>query len=118
MPGPADALQAQLAKLRKKYGLALPEKISGIAAAVAPLFSGAWEESLCSTAYRQVHSLAGSSGTYGFPEISEVARAAEALLKQSLDARRPLPPAQQSQVDDLMAKLREMAAGAASQVSP
>jgi len=115
MPGPADAVQAQLAKLRTKYSLALPEKIAAIEAAVAPLFAGPWEESVCSTAYRQVHSLAGSSGTYGFPEISSVARAAEATLKQCLDARRLLP---KSEVDVLMAKLREMAADAASRSSP
>jgi chemotaxis protein histidine kinase CheA len=117
MADPADAVQAQLAKLRQKYGLALPGKISGIEEAVAPLSAGPWEEEACSAAYRRVHSLAGSSGTYGFPEICSIARAAEAILKECLDSRSLLPPIRKAQVDDLMAKLRAMAADAASRVS-
>jgi HPt (histidine-containing phosphotransfer) domain-containing protein len=118
MADPADAVQTQLAKLRAKYGLALPGKISGIAAAVASFFAAPWDEQACSTAHRQVHSLAGSSGTYGFPAISGVARSAEAILKQSLEARALPAPSLKSQVDDLVAKLREMAADAAGQGTP
>jgi HPt (histidine-containing phosphotransfer) domain-containing protein len=121
MPDPAqsssgDAVQAQLAKLRKKYGLALPDKIAGIVAAVAAL-GPAWEEPASSTAYRQVHSLAGSSGTYGFPEISGLARAAEAILKTSLESRSPLPPADRARVAELLDRIREMAADAARQAA-
>jgi HPt (histidine-containing phosphotransfer) domain-containing protein len=117
MSEPADAVQAQLAKLRLKYGLALPEKISGLSAAFGTYFTGPWDEQACSTAHRQIHSLAGSSGTYGFPEISGIARAVEALIKQSLEARAPLPADPRARVDDLMTKLRELAADAARQVS-
>jgi HPt (histidine-containing phosphotransfer) domain-containing protein len=117
MPDPADAVQVQLARLRKKYGLALPEKISGIEAAFAPLFAGPWEEKACATAYRQIHSLAGSSGTYGFPDICGIARASEALLKECLDSRSLLTPTQKTQIDDLVTKLRELAADAARQAS-
>lgn len=115
MSEPGDAVQAQLAKLRRKYGLALPGKVSGIETAVAPLAAGPWEEGLCSAAFRQVHSLAGSSGTYGFPAICGIARAAEAILRQSLESRSVLQPTQKAEVDQLMAKLREMAADAARQ---
>lgn len=117
MPEPADAVQVQLARLRKKYGLALPDKISGIEKSLAPVFSGPWEEQVCAAAYRQVHSLAGSSGTYGYPEISSLSRAAEAILKQCLDSRTPPSAAHRTQVADLVARLREMAADAARQVS-
>jgi HPt (histidine-containing phosphotransfer) domain-containing protein len=111
-----DAVHAQLAKLRKKYGLALPDKIAGIVAAVAAL-GPAWEEPSASTAYRQVHSLAGSSGTYGFPEISGLARAAEGILKPSLESRTPLAAADRARVAELLDRLREMAADAARQAA-
>jgi HPt (histidine-containing phosphotransfer) domain-containing protein len=117
MPDPADAVQVQLAKLRKKFGLALPEKISAIEAAVAALFARPWDEQACATSHRLVHSLAGSSGTYGFPEIGAAARAVEALLKQSLESRALLSPDQKTQIDRLTAGLRELAADAARKVS-
>lgn len=117
MPEPADAVKVQLAKLRKKYGLALPDKVSGIEKSLAPLRSGSLEEEPWNAAYRAVHSLAGSSGTYGYPEISSVARAAEAILKQGLESRAPLSDAQRGQIDDLLARLRELAADAARQNS-
>jgi chemotaxis protein histidine kinase CheA len=122
MPDPApsssgDAVQAQLAKLRKKYGLGLPDKIAAIEAGVVAMGGSAWDETACSTAYRQVHSLAGSSGTYGFPEITSVARAAESILKSSLESRSALSAADRGLVDGFLAKLREMAADAARQVS-
>ena len=112
-----DAVQAQLAKLKRKYGLALPEKISSLEAAFAPLFAGSWEEQVCSTAYRQVHSLAGSSGTYGYTDLGLLARSVEALIKQSLDSRSALPAARKAEVDGLMAQLREQAMEAARQAS-
>lgn len=110
-----DPVQAQLAKLRTKYGLGLPGKIAAIEAAVAAIGTSSWDEPAFSTAYRQVHSLAGSSGTYGFPDISGLARAAEAILKPSLESRTVLPASDRARVDELLVKLREMAADAARQ---
>lgn len=112
-----DAVQAQLEKLKKKYGLGLPDKISQIEASLATLMAGPWEEQVSTTAYRQVHSLAGSSGTYGYMEISTLARAAEAILKRSLESRASLPEDQKSQVAGLMAKIRDLAAAAARESS-
>jgi len=117
MSDPADAVQAQLAKLRKKFGLALPEKTSAIGAAVASLVAGPWNEQACADAHRQAHSLAGSSGTYGFPEIGGVARTVEAFLKQCLESRALLSAAQKSQIDRLIQDLRDLAAEAARKVS-
>lgn len=108
MSEPTDALQVQLAKLRVKYGLALPEKIDGLTAAVAAQGE---------TAYRQAHTLAGSSGTYGFPEIGDAARMLEAILKERLESRAPLAPSRKVEVDGLLASLRELAVEAARKVS-
>jgi HPt (histidine-containing phosphotransfer) domain-containing protein len=108
MSEPGDALQVQLAKLRAKYGLALPGKIDGLTAAVAALNE---------SAYRQAHTLAGSSGTYGFPEIGDAARSLEGILKETLESRAPLSPNRKLEVDGLLASLRELAAEAARKVS-
>ena len=117
MSDPTDAVQVQLAKLRRKFGLALPEKISAIEAAVAALVARPWDEQSCAAAHRQAHSLAGTSGTYGFPEIGSAARSVEALLKQSLASRALPSPDQKAQIDHLTANLRELAADAVRRVS-
>jgi len=117
MPEPSNTVQAQLDKLRKKYGRELPEKIARVEAVFAPLFAGPWEEQACKDAYRQIHSLAGSSGTYGFMEIAKIARAAEALLKQCLESRSIPPNPWKAQVDELVAKLHGMASLSASELS-
>ena len=117
MPEPSDAVQVQLARLRRKYGLALPDKVSAIDTAFAPLLQGPWSEDVANAAYRPIHSLAGSSGTYGFPEISSLARSIEALIKGSLDSRTTLPGPQCARIADLMARMRELAAEAARRES-
>jgi len=109
-------VQAQLASLRKRYGLALPQKSAALDAAFAQVFAGPWEEQACSAAYRLIHSLAGSSGTYGYPEISGVARAIEHLIKPCVDARAPLGDPGKTQVKELLSRLRGMAADTASQI--
>ena len=116
-PGRTDAVQVQLARLRRKFGLALPDKVSAIDSAFAPILQGPWSEEAANAAYRPIHSLAGSSGTYGFPEISALARSIEALIKESLDARATLPGPQSARVADLMARMRELAASAARRES-
>src|SRR5258706_11467675 len=113
----ADLALAQLARLRRKYGLALPEKISDVESSFAPLFAGDWEEETCATAHRRIHSLAGSSGTYGFTEISGIARAAEAVVRDCLDSGLPLPATSGLRLTELIAKLRMLAADAASQAA-
>jgi|SRR6185436_16208533 len=113
-----DSVQAQLEKLKKKYGRELPEKVSRMEAALAALQSQPWQEEAATTAYRSVHSLAGSSGTYGYLEISTSARAAEALLKRCLESRAPLPENQKSELADLIAQIRNLAAASARELSP
>src|SRR6185436_6167740 len=96
-----DPVQAQLLQLRKKYGLALPQKAAALDTAFAPVFAGPWEEVACTTAYRLVHSLAGSSGTYGYPDVSGIARRLEGLIKQSVEARASLEAALKAEAESL-----------------
>lgn len=117
MSEPESDLQAHLAALKKKYVAKLPEKIAAIDAGFTAFLSQPWTEEASFTAYRQIHSLAGSAGTYGFAGITEVARAVEAIFKKSLEARETVPAADRTQVNTLMDQLRNMAADAGSEMS-
>lgn len=109
---PPDDLELQLAELRKGYARQLPEKAGRVEAACESFFSQPWEEERCMTACRSAHSLAGSSGTYGFGELGKVARALELGIKESLERRSAMTEGEQAAARGLLAKLREMAAAA------
>jgi len=64
-------------------------------------------------AHCSVHSLSGSTGTYGFLELRQLARSTEKLLKDSLDDESPLPPEKHLHLRDLLGRLGALAAGAA-----
>lgn len=110
-----DAVQAQLARLKRRYGLDLPGKVDRVEAAFAPLFDGSRTQDACSAAYRQIHSLAGTSGTYGFPELGACARSAEALVKQCLESQVTLDDSCRAELGAYVSRLRELAAEAARQ---
>jgi chemotaxis protein histidine kinase CheA len=111
MPLP-DEIEMQLAELRKGYAKQLPEKIQRIEATCEAFFSQVWDEERCATAFRSAHSLAGSSGTYGFGDLGKAAKALELLIKGSLERRAALPPAEVDQARKGLATMREMAAAA------
>jgi HPt (histidine-containing phosphotransfer) domain-containing protein len=86
--------------LRRSYRRALPGRIAALEAARAALCGTQAERDDARREVRRVaHSLRGSGGTYGFPEISAAAAAVE-------DAS---PPALLSRLDALIALLRATA---------
>jgi chemotaxis protein histidine kinase CheA len=109
---PPDEIELQLAELRKGYAKQLPEKIQRIEAACEAFFSQAWDEERCATAFRSAHSLAGSSGTYGFRDLGKVAKALELLIKASLERRAALPSTEMDQARKGLTTMKEMAAAA------
>ena len=85
--------------LKALFRKALPARIAALEAGRGPLETGAaeaWTE-----VRRLAHSLRGSGGTYGFPEVTEAAR----LLEDASEADRP------RQLDHLLDVLRQVAAG-------
>ena len=106
---PPDDIELQLAELRKGYAKQLPEKIQRIEAACEAFFSQTWDEERCRTACRSAHSLAGSSGTYGFGELGKAAKGVELLIKASLDRRAPLVPAELEEIRKGLAAMKQMA---------
>jgi HPt (histidine-containing phosphotransfer) domain-containing protein len=114
MPLSPDDLTRQLAELRAGYAQQLPSKVRTIEEAYEAFASQSWEPEACTQAYRGAHSLAGSSGTYGFPDLGRVARALELVLKSSLERRGPLDETEKTQALELLATLKAMASQAAT----
>ena len=99
--------------LRRRYAANLPTKVEKAAECVGALLEHPADSARCQLAQRTLHSLIGSSGTYGFAELSQVARAAEALLRASLEGGTALTPGQRLELVNLVAGLGSLAASAA-----
>ena len=85
-------LERQLAALRQGYAERLPERAAAIAATAAELVRS-WDPALALELQRQLHNLAGSGASYGFPDISLAARAAEDACGKALAAAAQHGPA-------------------------
>lgn len=108
-----DALLA----LRRRYAAALPAKVAKASEEVLDYLAEPGDASRCEIAHRALHSLIGSSGTYGFADLSRTARSAEALLRQSLESGAPLTPVERIVLVDLIAGLGSLAASAARETA-
>jgi chemotaxis protein histidine kinase CheA len=67
--------------LRAAYKEKLPEKIASLNAEWDDLLKK-WDNEKIDSFYKLVHKLSGSSGSYGYPEISEATRELEIYLKE------------------------------------
>jgi chemotaxis protein histidine kinase CheA len=113
MSDPVEPVQDALAKLKKKYAADLPQKVARVDAQVEAFLSAAWSEEVCFATYRQIHSLAGSAGTYGFGELGTAARTGEHLIKKSLEAKTALEEPDRKELAVVLSRMKELAAGAA-----
>jgi PAS domain S-box-containing protein len=77
---PSPDLLEQLARLREDYHCQLAGKLAAIDATARHLEAGPWLVESARALQMQVHKLAGSAGTFGMPEVSEIARALELAL--------------------------------------
>jgi diguanylate cyclase (GGDEF)-like protein len=74
----SDALNDALSELRREYLFEAPGRLAELRKDVAAYRAG--EADAVSSLLRRFHRLAGSGGSYGFPEISALARDGEQLL--------------------------------------
>lgn len=114
MSDPAETVQNQLAKLKKKYAAELPQKVARVEEQIQGFLSAGWTEETCFATYRQIHSLAGSAGTYGFAELGTSARSAELAIKRCLDEKRAPGEADRQDLTAVLIRMKELAAVAAS----
>lgn len=103
MANPAVELQEKMRVLRVAYAAQLPEKIRQIEEACAGYQSRLDEETLHAI-HRMVHSLTGSGATFGFAELSQVARVLEEYLKNITSQKSPAN-------DDNLAEIHRQIAG-------
>lgn len=75
--------EQKLAALKAEYKLQIPKKLADIGEDWNKLIEQ-WSAETFSILYRNVHSLIGTSGTFGFTELSRSARALEIALKPLL----------------------------------
>jgi len=83
MTSKKSSFELHLKNLKAEYSVQLPAKIAAIKSDWK-LLHGVWQAELMVKLHRNVHSLIGTSGTFGFTEISKTARALESLLKPLL----------------------------------
>ena len=109
MANSSSEIQLQLNQLRQDYIDRLPDKLQTIAVCWQQL-SAYWETDTADRLYRLVHTLTGSSATFGLTNLSETARQLEQLLQQSLVSVLPdqnLPV--QVQIEALLQRLHQQA---------
>ncbi len=80
------ALQDQL---RDDYVARLPQRRAAIMEAWRTMIGGGWSPDAATGFHRMVHGLTGSGLTFGFPELTDSARAVEHLLQEIIAAGKP-----------------------------
>ncbi len=79
----SDALNNALAELRREYLFEAPGRLAELRKDVAAFRAGEPDASL--SLLRRFHRLAGSGGSYGLQDISQIAREGEAVLAKPVD---------------------------------
>ena len=97
-------VENKLRVLREQYARLLPSKIETLAAKWQSLCAHPDETDLAQNLIHEFHTLAGSGTSFGFPEISHLARLAEEELRQADPAALARAPLRQT-LDDLLAAL-------------
>jgi diguanylate cyclase (GGDEF)-like protein len=104
----SDALNDALAELRREYLFDAPGRLAELRKDVAAYRAG--EADAAPSLLRRLHRLAGSGGSYGFPEISALAREGEQLLGPEPPDSTGIPVARLESLVDRLAEAFDAAA--------
>lgn len=105
-----DALhdtQEQLNALRRAYKLQLPERSVQIEATWDQFLLSHGDREYLETLHNLAHRLAGSSATFGFPWLADIARNLELFFKAVLDSKNHPTIEQQAQIRVLLTALKQ-----------
>lgn len=102
---PQPAFQKFLEQQRADYQRALPEKIARIVA-LWETIAGGGDTVVPVELERLVHTLAGTAGTLGFPQVGAAAKVLELLFEQAALAGRVPLPAERTDIALAMAALQ------------
>ncbi|HEY3225622.1 MAG TPA: diguanylate cyclase [Planctomycetota bacterium] len=105
-----ETVREQLNALRQAYAEQLPGKIREIEDAWKRLEREPWDPKGFLVFHRQVHALAGSGATFGFPGVSEKAHGLDDLLKTLPGDKGPPEPEIVARIFEGLGGLKEAAA--------
>jgi len=92
--------------LRRYFAGRLPERLAEVEEAGTAAREAGWAAEPLRRFHRLAHSLVGAGATFGFPRVTEHARALERLLKAHLDGG---PPPVAAEVAEILGRLRTAA---------
>jgi chemotaxis protein histidine kinase CheA len=101
-----DAFEQRLALLRDEYRRELPARVLEVEKLWREVAAGAAGPARLRDLQRAIHSFTGSAEMFGFPELTESARAAEAFLEPFVAERSMPGPAEQKDFESLLASLQ------------
>jgi diguanylate cyclase (GGDEF)-like protein len=101
-------IQRQLQALRDSFAAQLPERIADIERGWKALPSATPSDTDLYELYRKLHSLAGSAGTFGMPELGQEAHRVELFLKAKLDAPEEWLEPAQAEIETGIGRLRRL----------
>jgi hypothetical protein len=102
-----DEFNERLDRLRARFAAALPQRIDDSVAAL-PLTSADTIDTLI-VVHRKLHELCGIAPTIGFPAVGQAARAAETVLREPANSKRPLTADESSALRGKLEGLRTAA---------
>jgi CheY-like chemotaxis protein/HPt (histidine-containing phosphotransfer) domain-containing protein len=108
-PAIPPSFQEHLAALKRQYVEQLPDKVADMQRILDTLLDRGWNQELGETLHRNAHSLAGSGGTMGLPEVGSAARRLEQCLKSIVQG--------QAQFTERGAEVRTLLGGLADVVT-
>ncbi|MBL1179037.1 diguanylate cyclase [Pantanalinema sp. GBBB05] len=106
MADASSEIQAQLNQLHQEYLQRLAEKVQEVRTCWNQL-TKCWDAETANTLHRLIHTLVGSSATFGLTSLSETARTCELLLQQWLPLDVPLALEVQQQIQSLLLVLQQ-----------
>lgn len=118
MSSEKSSFELHLEKLKGEYKTQLPGKIDAIAKDWQ-LLNNAWQPELMVTLHRNVHSLIGTSGTFGFTDISKTARELEDFFKPLLaekDENFKADATLSAEIESLIKKLQDFTSLSANSI--
>lgn len=101
------ALEETLKKLRADYALKLPATLKAIEEVWKKLQSN-WSTPTLEELHAKVHRLAGAAGSFGFPELGQVAKELEVFLQELHPNAYPANPSELKAIDDALKKIHQL----------
>jgi HPt (histidine-containing phosphotransfer) domain-containing protein len=100
-----DSIRAELEEISAEYRGGLPARFARLEALRSGLAAGTTPAARIADLRRELHSLAGSAKTFGFPALTDAARAAEAFLDPYCDEGKGPDPGGWARIRELLVAL-------------